>query len=88
MNLSRFENLTKEEKKNLSLSDFTVSEIKYIIEETVFAKEIDIEIALLRFTKNMAQEKIAERIGYGKNTVCLRLNDIRKRLKETIDKLV
>ena len=36
----RFADLSKEEKKQLTIADFTVSEIRFIIEETVFAKEV------------------------------------------------
>lgn len=88
MNFSRFEDLTKEEKEKITLNDLTVSEIKNVIEETVFSKEIDVDIAILRFAKNMTHEKIAERIDYHKNTIQNRLIDIEKRLNKTIQKLL
>jgi hypothetical protein len=42
----RFADLSKEDKQKLTINDFTVSEIRFIIEETVFAKEVDALIAV------------------------------------------
>ena len=85
----RFSGLSIEEKKNLKIDDFTVSEIRVIIEETVFAKEVDVLIAELRFIRSCSHAVIAEKIGYEQErTVQERLKNIKERMLSTIQKIV
>ena len=85
----RFYGLSIEEKKNLKIDDFTVSEIRVIIEETVFAKEVDPLIAELRFIRNCTIERITDKIGYEQErSVSHRLDDIKARMYKTILKLI
>lgn len=89
MCISRFADLSREEKTNVKISDLTVSEIRFIIEETVFAKEVDPLIAEMRFIRSLSMEKIAEKIGYEqRRSVQLRLEDITERLQKTILKVI
>ena len=89
MCISRFAHLPKEEKENIKIADLTVSEIKFVIEETVFAKEVDPLIAEMRFIRSLSMEKIADKIGYEqRRSVQLRLEDITERLQKTILKLI
>lgn len=89
MCISRFSHLPQEEKEKIQISDLTVSEIRNVIEETVFAKEVDSLIAEMRFIRSLSMEKIADKIGYEqRRSVQLRLDDITERLKKTILKLI
>ena len=85
----RFADLSKEDKQKLTINDFTVSEIRFIIEETVFAKEVDALIAELRFIRSCSHAVIAEKIGYEQErTVQERLKNIKERISSTIQKIV
>lgn len=85
----RFADLSKEDKQKLTINDFTVSEIRFIIEETVFAKEVDVLIAELRFIRSCSHAVIAEKIGYEQErTVQERLKNIKERMLSTIQKIV
>lgn len=85
----RFAHLSKEEKANLTIADFTVSEIRFIISETVFAKEVDGLIAELRFIRSCSQAVIAEKIGYEQErSVQERLKSIKERMLNTIQKII
>jgi hypothetical protein len=89
MCISRFAQLPREEKEKIKIADLTVSEIKFVIEETVFAKEVDPLIAEMRFIRSLSMEKIADKIGYEqRRSVQLRLEDITERLQKTILKLI
>ena len=89
MCISRFAQLPREEKEKVKIADLTVSEIKFVIEETVFAKEVDPLIAEMRFIRSLSMEKIADKIGYEqRRSVQLRLEDITERLQKTILKLI
>lgn len=89
MCISRFATLPREEKEKVQISDLTVSEIKHVIEETVFAKEVDSLIAEMRFIRSLSMEKIADKIGYEqRRSVQGRLEDITQRLQKTILKLI
>jgi hypothetical protein len=89
MCISRFATLPREEKEKVQISDLTVSEIKHVIEETVFAKEVDALIAEMRFIRSLSMEKIADKIGYEqRRSVQGRLEDITQRLQKTILKLI
>lgn len=89
MCISRFAQLPREEKEKVKIADLTVSEIKFVIEETVFAKEVDPLIAEMRFIRSLSMEKIADKIGYEqRRSVQLRLEDITERLQNTILKLI
>lgn len=87
MGLSRFQDLSKEDKMKLTFDDFTVSEIRYIIEETVLT-ESDQRIAELRFIKKLSIERIAEVMGYDKKTIFLHGNAIKEKLLKTIQKIL
>lgn len=88
VDFERFSKYTKEEKEKCRLADLTVSEIKTVISETQFAKEIDVEIATLRYTKHLSQEKIAEKVGYQRKGIQYRLSDIEKRMNQTLQKII
>ena len=87
MGLSRFQDLSKEDKMKLTFDDFTVSEIRYIIEETVLT-ESDQRIAELRFIKKLSIERIAEVMGYDKKTIFKHSNAIKEKLLKTIQKIL
>ena len=87
MDKTRFSALTKEEKENLTLNDFTVSEIIELINETVLSPENRI-IARLRFAKDMTIEAIAEKIKRDVKTVQRRLPAIEIQLNKTILKFL
>nr|DAU61047.1 MAG TPA: ECF sigma factor [Caudoviricetes sp.] len=87
MDKTRFSALTKEEKENLTLNDFTVSEIIELINETVLSPENRI-IARLRFAKAMTIEAIAEKIKRDVKTVQRRLPAIEIQLNKTILKFL
>jgi hypothetical protein len=85
----RFADLSKEQKANLTMTDLTVSEIRFIIIETVFAKEVDGLIAELRFIRSCSQAVIAEKIGYEQErSVQERLISIKERMLNTIQKII
>ena len=88
MNTTRFESLTKDEKKALTVNDFTVSELTEIINETIFDKEVDKEIANFRFVKSCTIERTAEYIGYDWKTIQKRIPIIREKLNKTIQMIV
>ena len=71
----------------LTFDDFTVSEIRYIIEETVLT-EVDQKIAELRFIKKLSIERIAEVMGYDKKTIFNHSNTIKEKLLKTIQKIL
>ena len=87
MDKTRFSALTKEEKENLTLNDFTVSEIIELINETVLSPE-NLIIARLRFAKAMTIEAIAEKIKRDVKTVQRRLPAIEIQLNKTILKFL
>lgn len=87
MDKTRFSDLTKEDKIQLTYKDFTVSEITEIITETVLSDE-DREIAMLRYTKAMTYEAIAEKVDLDWKTVQKRIPKISDKLKHTVCKLL
>lgn len=87
MGLERFCGITKEEKNNLTFDDFTVSELRVIIDETVLSSE-NKKIAELRFIKALTVEKIAEKMNFEKRTISTRISDIKKKLQKTINKMI
>lgn len=87
MGLERFGGITKEEKSNLTFDDFTVSELRVIIDETVLSSE-NKKIAELRFIKALTVEKIAEKMNFEKRTISTRISDIKKKLQKTINKMI
>lgn len=87
MGFERFKNLSTEEKENLEFEDFTVSEMKVIIEETMLSVE-NKKIAEMRFVKLWSVDKIAERLVFDKRTVYARINTIRKKMLKTIKILI
>ena len=85
----RFLGLSPDEKLKLTIQDFTVSEIRVIIAETVFAKEVDALIAELRFIRSCSMATIAEKIDYEQErSVHVRIESITKRMNATIQKLL
>lgn len=83
----RFKNISEEQKAKLWVMDFTVSELKEILNETVMS-DIDREIAELRFLKLLSIEKIAERLQYDKRTISSRIKSIQERIEKTIKNLI
>ena len=77
-------NQTREEKEK-DFADFTVSELKEIISETILTEE-DRKIAEYRFIKLFTQDKISEKIGLDIRTVQRRLTAIKTKLRKTINK--
>ena len=88
MNTTRFNELSKQEKFALTIKDLTVTELAEVIEETLFSKEIDKEIAKYRFLKFMSLERTAEEVGYDWKSVQKRLPHIQEQLNSTIHKIV
>lgn len=87
MDKTRFIALTKEERENLTLDDFTISEILELINETVLSPE-NRTIARLRFAKAMTIEAIAEKVNRDMKTVQRRIPIIKKQLNKTILKFL
>lgn len=86
MGLNRFQHLTEEQKQNLTFDDFTVSELREIINETVLSKE-NKQIAEMRFIQALTIEKIAEKMGFDKRTIKSRIASIKRKLQKTINKM-
>lgn len=63
-----------------------VSELMAIIDETIFIKETDREIAIDVYVKSMTVEKCASLIGYDWKTVQKRLPKIQDRLNMTLNR--
>lgn len=61
-----------------------VDKVKALIDDTIFAKDIDREIAINVFVNSMAIEKCAEKIDYNSKSVRLRLPDIERRLENSL----
>lgn len=87
MDKTRFLKLSATEIENLELDDFTVTELKEIISETILSDR-DKTIAELRFIKLLSHEKIASKLGYDKRTIYSRLSIIKKKLKKTIKQML
>lgn len=87
MDKARFERLTKEQKENLTIVDFTVSEILELIAETPL-KEEDIKIAKARYVRLMTYEQIAEKIDRDTKTVKLHIGAIKQKINDTIKRIV
>lgn len=62
------------------------SALTAIIEDTIFPKETDRDIAINIFVKSMTVEKCAELVGYDWKTVQKRLPLIEEKLNESIPK--
>lgn len=83
MDLERIRGLTRAEREAIILSDLTMSEMRAVINETIFTDE-NIKIAELRFLKLYTAERIAEKLGYDDRTIASRIKFIKERLKNTI----
>lgn len=81
-----FKQLTDDAKQSLSQQDFTVSEIKEIISETPL-KQLDRDIAYLRYIDCMTFDEISDQLGYDPKTIKSHLPDISIKLKSTCTKL-
>jgi hypothetical protein len=60
--------------------DMRVSELLAVIDDTIFQKETDKEIAINVFVRSMTVEKAASIVGYDWKTVQKRLPGIEERL--------
>lgn len=63
-----------------------VSELMAVIDDTIFCKETDRDIAIYIFVKAMTVEKCASLLGYDWKTVQKRLPLIEERLKLTLNR--
>lgn len=70
---------------NKDFEDFTVSEMREIIAETILTDE-NRRIAELRYIKLLSYEQIAEKVLIDKRTVQSRIKSINAKLKNTINK--
>lgn len=62
------------------------SELTTVINDTIFAKEIDREIAIDIYVKAMTVERCAEMIGYDSKTVQKRLPLIEDKISHNVEK--
>lgn len=83
----RFNGITKEEKANLTFDDFTVSEIKYLIEETVLSDR-DRQIAELKLCRAFTVERICSKLDYDDKTIETAVLKIKEKVKKTIQKVL
>lgn len=83
----RFKNLDEHLKAQLSIIDFTVSETRELLQETVLS-DFDREIAELRFLKLMSIEKISDKLCYDKRTISSHIKSIQERIQKTIKKII
>ena len=67
--------------------DLRASELIAVIDDTIFQKETDTEIAIDVYVKAMTVEKCAALVGYDWKTVQKRLPIIEDRLNHTIKTL-
>lgn len=81
-----FKQLTDDAKQSLSQQDFTVSEIREIISETPL-KQLDRDIAYLRYIDCMTFDEISDQLGYDPKTIKSHLPDISLKLKSTCAKI-
>ena len=70
---------------NKDFEDFTVSEMREIIAETILTDE-NKQIAELRYIKLLSYEQIAEKVLIDKRTVQSRIKSINAKLNNTINK--
>ena len=84
--INLFAQLTEDAKMALTAQDFTVSEIKEIINETPLSV-VEREIAYCRYVDCMTFEEIADRMNYGVTTVKRHLPRISIKLKTTCTRL-
>lgn len=77
-----FCNLTKEEKAKLTFEDFTVSEIKELLEETSLRND-DRQIAIERFIECKSMQEISDNLYIDIKTCTKRIEKINQKLKST-----
>ena len=83
----RFNGITAEEKSALTFDDFTVSEIKALIEETVLSDR-DRIIAELKLCRAFTIEGIAGKLGFDDKTIETAVLKIKEKVKKTILKIL
>ena len=83
----RFKGITKEEKAALTFDDFTVSEIKYLIEETVL-NDRDRQIAELKLCRAFTIDRICSKFDYDDKTISDAVAKIKEKVKKTILKVL
>lgn len=81
-----FSSKTGEEIYSLNASDFTVSEINEIIDETVL-NDVDRQIAILKYVKDETIASISEQTFLDAKTVQRRIPKISHKLKKTLLKI-
>ena len=72
--------------RNNPYRDLRASELIAVIDDTIFFKESDKDIALNVYVKSMTVEKCASLLGYDWKTVQKRLPIIEDRLNLTLNK--
>lgn len=83
----RFNGITKEEKEALTFDDFTVSELKYLIDETVL-NDRDRHIAELKLCRAFTIERICNKFDYDSKTIDAAVVKIKEKVKKTILKVL
>ena len=83
----RFSGITAEEKAALTFDDFTVSELKFLIEETVL-NDRDRQIAELKLCRAFTIERICSKFDYDDKTISDACSKIKEKVKKTILKVL
>jgi hypothetical protein len=83
----RFKGITNEEKAALTFDDFTVSELKFLIEETVLTDR-DRQIAELKLCRAFTIERICNKFDYDDKTIEAAVFKIKDKVKKTIQKVL
>lgn len=85
--MKRFLLLTSSQIAQITLDDFTVSELTRIIKETPIS-EVNKRIAVYRFIKKMPYEQIAEYCGLDTRTIMRHSKTVSAALLKTFHQLV
>lgn len=85
--LERFTGISKEEKEKLTFDDFTVTEIKFLIEETVLSDR-DRKIAELILCREFTNERVAHKLGFDDKTIGKAAREAEEKIKKTILKVI
>jgi hypothetical protein len=83
----RFSGISAEEKAALTFDDFTVSELKFLIEETVL-NDRDRQIAELKLCRAFTVDRICGKFDYDSKTIDAAVVKIKEKVKKTILKVL
>jgi hypothetical protein len=72
--------------RNNPFEDMRASELLAVINDTIFRKDTDRDIAINIFVKSMTVEKCASIVGYDWKTVQKRLPNIQTKLTQSLHK--